>query len=550
MSYCMYLRKSRADEQADISNRFDTLQRHEDILFELSRKLDLKIEKVFREIVSGDSIEARPVMQELLFQVEKKLWDGVFVIEVERLARGDTVDQGVVARTFKYSGTKIITPLKIYDPCDEFDEEYFEFGLFMSRREYKVINRRLQRGRLSSVKEGKYPGSTAPFGYKKIKLSGEKGFSLEPVEEQAKVVKLIFNLFLTGAESEKGVYQPLGLSDIAGFLNCRFLPSPRGGKWTCSTLHDILSNPVYCGQIRWAFRPALKFLDRGRFKTVRPRKSPGEYLTVNGIHRSIIEEKDFLLAQKKLKSTALSGSKEIKNSLAGLIICGKCGAKMVRKNCGKYDMLICPKGCGNVGSRLSIVEEKIFEFLKIWLRNIPPNLLPSPTASGSSENIFADKKDKTTDVSDLTNNVLQKPWISQTDAKGFSESVLSSRLRLLENQLSRACSLFEQGIYSKELFQRRKKELESEIFTISDNMKKHHYEKNDWCFQKVRSSAETDKGFDLCLLQTSSFTPKTQNQILKELIFKAEYTKEKSGRWHCSEDNFLLDIYPKLPAFL
>ena len=115
----MYLRKSRADEQADISNRFDTLQRHEDILFELSRKLGLKIEKVFREIVSGDSIEARPVMQELLFQVEKKLWDGVFVIEVERLARGDTVDQGVVARTFKYSKTKIITPIKIYDPCDE-----------------------------------------------------------------------------------------------------------------------------------------------------------------------------------------------------------------------------------------------------------------------------------------------------------------------------------------------------------------------------------------------------------------------------------------------
>lgn len=101
-------------------------------------------------------------MQELLFQVEKKLWNGVFVIEVERLARGDTVDQGVVARTFKYSKTKIITPIKIYDPCDEFDEEYFEFGLFMSRREYKVINRRLQRGRLSSVREESIPEASLP----------------------------------------------------------------------------------------------------------------------------------------------------------------------------------------------------------------------------------------------------------------------------------------------------------------------------------------------------------------------------------------------------
>ena len=47
-----------------------------------------------------------------------------------------------------------MTPSKTYDPENEFDEEYFEFGLFMSRREYKTINRRLQRGRAASIKEG------------------------------------------------------------------------------------------------------------------------------------------------------------------------------------------------------------------------------------------------------------------------------------------------------------------------------------------------------------------------------------------------------------
>lgn len=66
-----------------------------------------------------------------------------------------------MSQTFKYSGTKIITPMKVYDPENEFDEEYFEFGLFMSRREYKTINRRLQRGRISSAKEGKFVGKTA-----------------------------------------------------------------------------------------------------------------------------------------------------------------------------------------------------------------------------------------------------------------------------------------------------------------------------------------------------------------------------------------------------
>lgn len=77
---------------------------------------------------------------------ERGQWDGVLVVEIERLARGDTEDQGAVAKAFQYSGTKIVTPLKTYDPGDEFDEEYFEFGLYMSRRELKTINRRLVRG--------------------------------------------------------------------------------------------------------------------------------------------------------------------------------------------------------------------------------------------------------------------------------------------------------------------------------------------------------------------------------------------------------------------
>lgn len=99
---------------------------------------------IYEEVVSGDTIAARPQMQQLLADVDEGLWEGVLVMEVERLARGDTIDQGIVAQAFKVTDTKIITPLKSYDPNNEFDEEYFEFGLFMARREYKVINRRLR----------------------------------------------------------------------------------------------------------------------------------------------------------------------------------------------------------------------------------------------------------------------------------------------------------------------------------------------------------------------------------------------------------------------
>ena len=83
-----------------------------------------KISQIFREVVSGETLSQRPEMQKLLAQVENNMYDGVLVMEVERLARGNSVDQGIIAQAFKYSNTLIITPTKVYDPQNEFDEEY------------------------------------------------------------------------------------------------------------------------------------------------------------------------------------------------------------------------------------------------------------------------------------------------------------------------------------------------------------------------------------------------------------------------------------------
>ena len=80
-------------------------------------------------------------------------------MDVDRLARGDTIDQGRVQRAFFYSNTKIVTPNKTYDPANEYDNEYFEFSLFMSRREYATIKRRMQRGRERSSSDGYYVGN-------------------------------------------------------------------------------------------------------------------------------------------------------------------------------------------------------------------------------------------------------------------------------------------------------------------------------------------------------------------------------------------------------
>ena len=204
-SVCIYIRKSRADREAEAHGEGETLARHERILLDLAKKKEYIVGAIYREVVSGETIADRPVMQQLLHEVESGMWDGVLVVEVERLARGDTIDQGVVSRAFQYSDTKIITPTKIYDPNNEFDEEYFEFGLFMSRREYKTIKRRLNAGRISSVKEGKYCGNKPPYGYERVKLEKEKGFTLRPIPDQAEIVKMIYTWYAGDGCEQIGV---------------------------------------------------------------------------------------------------------------------------------------------------------------------------------------------------------------------------------------------------------------------------------------------------------------------------------------------------------
>ena len=161
MSYFIYARKSRKDADLEALG-IDVLERHITTLLELAKTLLLPIGAIYREVVSGDSIDSRPVMSQVMAEVESCMWDGCLVMDVDRLARGDTIDQGRVQRAFFYSNTKIVTPNKTYDPANEYDNEYFGFSLFMSRREYATIKRRMQRGRERSSSDGYYVGIYRP----------------------------------------------------------------------------------------------------------------------------------------------------------------------------------------------------------------------------------------------------------------------------------------------------------------------------------------------------------------------------------------------------
>ena len=126
-NYLIYLRKSRSDSPLETVE--EVLEKHEKQLQDFAIRTfgqPIPEENIFREVVSGETIADRPEMKSVLSRMESKNIEGVLVIEPQRLSRGDLVDCGNIIRAFKYTNTKILTPLKTYDLHDRFDEKFFK----------------------------------------------------------------------------------------------------------------------------------------------------------------------------------------------------------------------------------------------------------------------------------------------------------------------------------------------------------------------------------------------------------------------------------------
>lgn len=505
MPYCMYLRKSRKDLEAEARGEQETLARHRQLLTEFAAKNQLEITEVYAEVVSGDSIDARPQMQRLLIDVASGMWDGVLVVEIERLARGDTIDQGRVAKIFKDSGTKIITLLKTYDPENEYDEEYFEFSLFMSRREYKTITRRIQRGREASAREGKWIASGAPYGYERCKLPGEKGYSLRIIPEEADVVRIIFQMYAAG----KSMYE------ISAELDRRGIPPRKTVHWSRYTVRDILSNPTYIGKLRWGRRKEQKHLQDGR--TVKTRTPAEDYILVPGRHEAIIDEELYDEAQKRLAHNrkAPVAPTKLQNPVAGIIVCKKCGRLMTRlapnSHC-RYATLKCPnRYCNNVAAPIDLIEKEMLKILAgfcdddfDWGSILPP--LPSAADTGA----------------------------------------LVRQQEQLSKQRDRCYEMLEQGVYTVDVFRERIGKIDADLETMQNRLSDLEAA-NEQLQRANEARARFVPAVHHLLEVYDGADAAAKNAMLRELIESAEYEKkERNGRGSRNNCNFSLSLRPKI----
>ncbi|MBO5475564.1 MAG: recombinase family protein [Bacilli bacterium] len=588
--YDVYLRKSRADLELEKIKKFDTLKQHEKFIKQRAKELGIKIRKSYREVVSGESIQDRPEIQKVLKEVESGAVDGILVVELERLTRGDSKDQGTIAQTFKYSNTLIITLNKIYDPNSPEDEEYFEFGLFMSRREYKTINRRMQQQRIANVLEGKYCASEPPFGYKKVRIKYDKGFTLEAIEEEAEVVREMFKKRSEG----------LGFDMICNWLNTLEFRPKKSDVWTPATVSGMLSNPVYIGKIRWYSNKQEKKLINGQIvkKRVRNKKN---IITVEGLHLGLVEEDLFNLAQLiPPKRTGTKRGTELQNPLATLIRCADCGRAMQRRpyyqnknqepkkrrvyELDKEKLRLCLRehkgsyslndiaralkvGKNSVDHWFSATQEKFtMPYAEKWdelkaLLNIETDEFDKAiktyklTKIEPHEDTLICQKSHCTNIGANLSAVEEQLYLSLRDYLLQQEEILATYtpadesdnimfasltkdLDKYNNQLDKAYELVEQGIYTGEEFAKRTKIIKDRIAATEKELSKYklkmNHDKIEKLLPKLKKVIDTYPKLD---------TAEKKNKLLKSVISYVEYKKDKGGRGY--ENNFSLTIHPK-----
>lgn len=484
-----YLRKSRSD--GDTETVEEVLAKHENMLQEYMLRVynaELPQDHIFREVMSGETIAARPVMQMLIGMIQNGRVDGLFVVDLQRISRGDLSDAGEFSRLFRYTKCKIITPQRIFDISDEYDRKFFETELMRANDYLEYTKKIMGRGRVQSVKNGNYIGSIPPYGYDKAIV--DKKPTLVPNPAEADVVRLIFELYANSA---------MGPAKIAKHLDSLGIPTRSGRTWAGVSIRDIVENPVYIGKVRWQRRGEQRTYVNGTIVTSRPRNN--DYILADGKHEPLITTELFETARKTAstrKKASVQKENKPANPFAGVLYC-RCGFVMTHKLFkNKYSsirtpyMLCSGRGCDCRSAKLSDVYDVLLESMQNTLEYYVSSL---------------EEDTQTPDADDIIIAAHEK------------------ELADLKRQQNKLYDFLERGIYSEEVFIERSELLKQKTINLTSELEKIKDETKN---KLSRTEFCTSLAKCIALLPDPNASAEEKNMLLKTVVKKIVYSRERS----------------------
>jgi site-specific DNA recombinase len=482
----IYLRKSR-----DEGENVDVLSKHRDALVTFVERNHWTYE-IFEEIASGESILRRPQMQTLLKNVEEGCYDGVVVVDFDRLSRGSYADLGLIEEAFKSSGTLIITPSKTYDLEDDSDDLTIGIKSFVSKEEYKLIKKRMQEGKISGAKKGLWTSGQPPFPYSYDRLNRV----LLVDESKRFYYREMIEKYITGST----------LTEIAKWLS-ENLPTQRrntmgkGKRWSVTVVKRILASEVHLGYVRFG-----KHKYKRGVRNVLPKE---EWITSKGTHEPLKTEEEHrrIMAKIALSKTVNPKARAAMLPLSGVIYCERCGARMIIKTniykSGKKTWsVVCPSRYNNESEcdqKSSVLNEDFFAGLYERVVRIDENLQQQFQENG-------------------------KELVKYKQLLATKEKELKKH----QHAIDRLYEMREENSIDKESFLERKKSREEQVQTL-----KREIEDLKLVIQEQGNLPSMEKLTQRIKVFKGSWThlksAQERNKLLKRIVDKITYNREENN---------------------
>lgn len=361
----IYARVS-TDEQAESGTSIDN-QVEKSLTYAASR--NLQIVGIFKDDITGKILD-RPELNKARKMLQVGQADNIIVYKTNRLDRSEWgLNLLILLQEFKQLGVSLHysqagRKVDLTNPVEALMES---ISGWQAGEDHRETITKLHEGRVRRAQDGfVVPHGHAPFGYRPVKV--DKKWYFEIAEEEARIVRLIFQWYVLGDEVGKN----LSMHAIADRLNQLGLLTRQGRAWTGPVIQPILADEVYCGT--WYYRKSAAKND--------PSIQPIPVSVPAIISREIWEQ-----ARKQLEYNVKYAERNRKSGrylLSGRVICGECKYAMVgtckQDTYGndKYKYYICENAwptkkrfceCHQSSFRVGDVDTKIWDRLEAVSRD-------------------------------------------------------------------------------------------------------------------------------------------------------------------------------------
>ena len=240
-------------------------------------------------------------------------FEAILVWKLNRFARS-RVDSITYKMLLQKKGIKVIS---INEPIEDSPTGHLLEGMIESIDEFYSANlgQDIRRGMRENALRGFFNGSKPPYGLRKVAVKdGQKTRGrLEPEAEDSVAVRTIKRMFALAGTG-------LGCKEIAVTVNREGYPSAGGKRWGKTTVHKVLTNEAYCGNLVWSGRPGCPAVKRG------------ESVRVENAWPGIVNKDVFRMVQQQMRGRLQHKlhPRQVpsKYLLSGFLFC-RCGKAMV-----------------------------------------------------------------------------------------------------------------------------------------------------------------------------------------------------------------------------